>query len=109
MIHYDAVFECFFSRGIYSGRLLYRCFRHGCGHIGAEFVVLLVAAYDIALRIKKYDAWYSGDTVEIGRNILAIEDLRPGQFMLLYGAECVGRFVPYGYAKHVKAFWPYSS
>ena len=92
------------SEGWCPRSLLRRYIRHGGGDISAKFVVLLVAAHDIAFRIKQYDARDSGYAVEVGRDSLAIDDLRPGQFMLLDGAESVGRLVPYGHAKYVESF-----
>ena len=84
----------------FDGRGSYFC--HGGGYVGAEIVVLLVAAYYVALRIKEDDAGDACYAVEVGGNGLGVDDLRPGELMLLYGLESIGRLVPDGYAEHVK-------
>ena len=70
-------------------------------HVGNKLCVLLVAAHDIALRVKEYDTGNGRNAVDVGCDILGVEYLRPGQTVCLYGFESVCRLVPYCHSEKV--------
>lgn len=90
-----------------SGCPIYNIIRCGwlfchCGvYIGNKLGVLFVAAHNVAFGVKQNDAGNGGNAVDVGGDILGVENLLPRQGVFLYCLERVFRFVPHGYSEKI--------
>ena len=76
-----------------------------CGiNIVDEFLILLIAAYDVAFRVKQDYAWDARYAIDVGGNGLCIYNLFPRQLVLFDGFQGVGGFIPNSNAKYFESF-----